>query len=71
LLGLRVVGPQAGTAIQGVALLIGQGDTLEAVERCVHPHPSVTEGVLEAARVLLGRSIYKPEALPELIKVTE
>ena len=71
LLGLRVVGPQAGTAIQGVALLIGQGDTLEAVERCVHPHPSVTEGVLEAARVLLGRSIYKPEALPDLIKVTE
>jgi dihydrolipoamide dehydrogenase len=71
LLGLRVVGPQAGTAIQGVALLIGQGDTLEAVERCVHPHPSVTEGVLEAARVLLGRSIYKPEAMPELIKVTE
>jgi len=71
LLGLRVVGPQAGTAIQGVALLIGQGDTLEAVERCVHPHPSVTEGVLEAARVLLGRSIYKPETLPELVRVTE
>ena len=37
----------------------------------MHPHPSVTEGVLEAARVLLGRSIYKPEALPELIKVTD
>jgi dihydrolipoamide dehydrogenase len=71
LLGLRVVGPQAGTAVQGVALLIGQGDTLEAVERCVHPHPSVSESVLEAARVLLGRSIYKPEAMPELIKVTE
>jgi dihydrolipoamide dehydrogenase len=71
LLGLRVVGPQAGTAVQGVALLIGQGDTLEAVERCVHPHPSVTEGVLEAARVLLGRSIYKPEAMPDLIKITE
>ena len=71
LLGLRVVGPQAGTAIQGVALLIGQGDTLEAVERCVHPHPSVTEAVLEAARVLLGRSIYKPDALPELVRVSE
>jgi dihydrolipoamide dehydrogenase len=71
LLGLRVVGPQAGTAVQGVALLIGQGDTIEAVERCVHPHPSVTEGVLEAARVLLGCSIYKPEAMPDLIRVTE
>ena len=63
LLGLRVVGPQAGTCIQGVALLIGQGGTLDAVERCVHPHPAVTEGVLEAARLLLGRSLFKPEAM--------
>ncbi len=63
LLGLRVVGPQAGTAIQGVALLIGQGGTLEAVDRCVHPHPAVTEGVLEAARLLLGTSLFKPDAM--------
>lgn len=63
LLGLRVVGPQAGTCIQGVALLIGQGGTLDAVDRCVHPHPAVTEGVLEAARLLLGTSLYKPDAM--------
>lgn len=63
LLGLRVVGPQAGTCIQGVALLIGQGGTLDAVERCVHPHPAVTEGVLEAARLLLGSSLFKPDAM--------
>ncbi len=69
LLGLRVVGPQAGSCIQGVALLIGQGGTLDAVERCVHPHPAVTEGVLEAARLLLGRSQYKPEAMGDLCKI--
>jgi dihydrolipoamide dehydrogenase len=69
LLGLRVVGPQAGTAIQGVALLIGQGGTLDAVERCVHPHPAVTEGVLEAARLLLGRSLFKPEAMDGLCRI--
>ena len=69
LLGLRVVGPQAGTCIQGVALLIGQGGTLEAVDRCVHPHPAVTEGVLEAARLLLGRSMFKPEAMDGLCKI--
>jgi dihydrolipoamide dehydrogenase len=63
LLGLRVVGPQAGTCIQGVALLIGQGGTLDAVDRCVHPHPAVTEGVLEAARLLLGTSLFKPDAM--------
>lgn len=71
LLGLRVVGPQAGTCIQGVALLIGRGGTIEDVEHCVHPHPAVTEGVLEAARLLLGRSIYKPSALPDLVRVVE
>ncbi len=46
-----------------MALRIGQGGTLDAVERCVHPHPAVTEGVLEAARLLLGSSLYKPEAM--------
>jgi dihydrolipoamide dehydrogenase len=71
LLGLRVVGPQAGTCIQGVALLIGQGGTIQHVEHCVHPHPAVTEDVLEAARLLLGRSIYKPEALPEMVRIVE
>ncbi len=71
LLGLRVVGPQAGTCIQGVALLIGQGGSLDAVERCVHPHPAVTEGVLEAARLLLGRSLYKPESMDGLCRIVE
>jgi dihydrolipoamide dehydrogenase len=71
LLGLRVVGPQAGTCIQGVALLIGRGGTLDDVERCVHPHPAVTEGVLEAARLLLGRSIYKPDAMGGLCRVID
>jgi dihydrolipoamide dehydrogenase len=71
LLGLRVVGPQAGTCIQGVALLIGQGGGLDAVERCVHPHPAVTEGVLEAARLLLGRSLFKPDAMDGLCRIVE
>ncbi|MBP6630944.1 MAG: NAD(P)/FAD-dependent oxidoreductase [Kofleriaceae bacterium] len=71
LLGLRVVGPQAGACIQGVALLIGQGGTLEDLDRSVHPHPAVTEGVQEAARLLLGRSLYKPAAMDGLCRVIE
>jgi dihydrolipoamide dehydrogenase len=69
LLGLRVVGPQAGSCIQGVALLIAQGGRLEDVDRCVHPHPAVTEGVQEAARLLLGRSVYAPAAMAGLCRV--
>jgi dihydrolipoamide dehydrogenase len=59
ILGLRVVGPQASSAIQGIAFLIDQGATLHDIERCVHPHPAITEGVQECTRMLLGRSIMK------------
>jgi dihydrolipoamide dehydrogenase len=71
LLGLRVVGPQASSCIQGVALLIERGGSLEELERCPHPHPAITEAVQEAARLLLGTSIYKPEAFPELVRLIE
>jgi dihydrolipoamide dehydrogenase len=70
-LGARVVGPQASSVIQGVALLIERGGTLEDLDRTVHPHPAVTEGVQEAARLLLGRSLYAPAAFPELVRVVD
>ena len=70
-LGLRVVGPQASSCIQGVALLIESGGTLADLDRCPHPHPAVTEGVQEAARVLLGSSIYEPAAFPGLVRIVD
>lgn len=65
-LGLRVVGPQASSTIQGIAFLIEMGATLEDIERCVHPHPAIPEGVQECARMLLGRSVLKPEVFGAL-----
>lgn len=65
ILGLRVVGPQAGSCIQGVAFLIDQGGTLDDIDRCVHPHPAITEGVQECARALLGRSVHKPSVFDD------
>lgn len=59
ILGLRVVGPQASSTIQGIAFLIEMGATLEDIDRCVHPHPAIPEGVQECARMLLGRSVMK------------
>ncbi len=58
-LGLRVVGPEASSCIQGIAFLIDQQAKLEDIDRCVHPHPAITEGVQECARILLGRSVHK------------
>jgi dihydrolipoamide dehydrogenase len=60
ILGLRVVGPQASSTIQGIAFLIHMGATLEDIDHCVHPHPAIPEAVQECARMLLGRSVLKP-----------
>lgn len=62
LLGLRVVGPQAASTAQGVAFLIDQGAHLTDIDRCIHAHPALPEGVQECARLLLGRSVHKPAA---------
>jgi dihydrolipoamide dehydrogenase len=71
LLGLRVVGPQASSTIQGVAFLIDRGGTLTDIDRCIHPHPAIPEGVQECARLLLGRSVLKPEVHGDALRVGE
>lgn len=72
LLGLRVVGPQAASTVQGVAFLINQGATLDDIDRCIHAHPAVPEAVQECARLLLGRSVHKPVAFsPDEMRVGE
>jgi len=61
ILGMRAIGPQASSSIQGMALLIKTGIGIAELAEMVHPHPSIIEGVQECARMLLGRSILKPE----------
>lgn len=70
LLGLRVVGPQASSTIQGVAFLIDRGGTLDDIDRCIHPHPAIPEGVQECARLLLGRSVLKPSVHSDAMRVS-
>jgi dihydrolipoamide dehydrogenase len=59
ILGMRAVGEHASSAIQAVSLMMQQRIGIEALARLVHPHPSITEGVQECARMLLGSSIFK------------
>lgn len=61
ILGLRVVGPQASSTIQGIAFLVQMGATVRDIDHCVHPHPAIPEGVQECARLLLGTSVLKVE----------
>lgn len=69
-LGMRAVGEQASSAIQAVALMIKAGMGIRQLAELVHPHPSITEGVQECARMLLGTSIFKPEVLNDRMRCT-
>jgi dihydrolipoamide dehydrogenase len=63
ILGLKIIGNQASSAMQAVALLISMDKGIDELAECVHPHPSITEGIQECVRMLLGKSLFKPDAL--------
>lgn len=63
ILGMKVVGNHASSAIQAVALLISMDKGIEELAECVHPHPSITEGIQECVRMLMGKSTLKPDVL--------
>ncbi|HMU13273.1 MAG TPA: NAD(P)/FAD-dependent oxidoreductase [Flavobacteriales bacterium] len=58
-LGMRAVGEHASSAIQSVALMMRTGLGVRELADLTHPHPSITEGLQECARMLLGTSIFK------------
>jgi len=60
ILGMRVVGEHASSAIEAVALLISMNKGIEELAELIHPHPSIIEGIQECVRMLLGKSILKP-----------
>lgn len=64
-LGMRAVGEHASSAIEAVALMMHLGTPIRELAELVHPHPSITEGVQECARMLLGRSIFKPDVFED------
>jgi len=65
ILGMRVVGQHASSAIQAVALLISMDKGIEELAECVHPHPAIIEGIQEVVRMLMGKSLFKPSALKD------
>ncbi|MFY0601494.1 MAG: NAD(P)/FAD-dependent oxidoreductase [Cyclobacteriaceae bacterium] len=63
ILGMRVVGEHASSAIQAVALLISMDKGMQELAELIHPHPSIIEGIQECGRMLLGKSMLKPAVL--------
>lgn len=65
ILGMRVVGEHASSAIQAAALLISMDKGVEELAELIHPHPSIIEGIQECTRMLLGKSVFKPSVLQD------
>ena len=61
ILGMRVMGNHSSSTIQAVALMISMNVGIEHLAELIFPHPSVPEGLQECARMLMGKSIVKPE----------
>jgi dihydrolipoamide dehydrogenase len=54
LLGVHIAGPQAGELIGEAALALEMGATLTDIAETIHPHPRLSEGLVEAADLALG-----------------
>jgi len=57
-LGAQIVGHEVSNLISEVALAIELAATSEDLALTVHPHPTLSEGVMEAAEVVLGQAIH-------------
>jgi dihydrolipoamide dehydrogenase len=57
-LGVHIVGAEASDLISEAALAIEMGATLEDVGFTIHPHPTFSEGVMEAAEAAKRKAIH-------------
>ena len=70
ILGMRVLGVHASTSIEAVSLMMKHDRSVCDLAELLHPHPAVTEGVQECARMLLGTSIYKPQVFQSDLRLS-
>ena len=57
-LGVGIVGEHAGDLIAEAVLAIEMGATAEDLAMTIHPHPTTSETVMEAAESVLGTAIH-------------
>ena len=61
MVGVGIVGPQAGELISESVLAIEMGATAEDIAFTIHPHPTLTETLMEAAEGIYGASTHLDE----------
>lgn len=63
ILGMGICGPGAGELIAEGVLAIEMGANLTDLKLTIHPHPTLSETLMEAAEVFFGQSthVYRPK----------
>lgn len=63
ILGMGIVGPGAGDLIAEGVLAIEMGANVTDIKLSIHPHPTLSETIMESAEVFFGQSthMYKPK----------
>jgi len=68
LLGMHIVAPQAESLIGEGVIALEMGATLEDIGLSIHPHPTLTESIMDAAEAAHGKAIHivnpKPKTIP-------
>jgi dihydrolipoamide dehydrogenase len=58
LLGMHIIAPQAESLIGEGVIALEMGATLEDIGLSIHPHPTLTESLMEAAEAAHGKAIH-------------
>jgi len=58
-LGVQIVGPEASNLISEVALAIEMGATVEDIALTIHPHPTLSEAIMEASESAAGKPVHQ------------
>ena len=63
ILGVGIVGPGAGEMIAEGVLAIEMGANATDLKLSIHPHPTLTETMMESAEVFFGHAthVYRPK----------
>ena len=58
IIGVEIIGNDSSDLISESALAIKMGATLKDIESTIHPHPTMSESLMEAASAAMGKAIH-------------
>ncbi|MEW6214349.1 MAG: dihydrolipoyl dehydrogenase [Nitrospirota bacterium] len=61
ILGAHIIGPHASDLIHEAALAIKNGLKIKDIAETIHAHPTLAEGIMEAAEDVHGKAIHVPK----------